>query len=392
MRRVLQVYKTEFPAVRGGVDLVVGNLLRHPPPGFECALLRTAAWTDRGVTTSRIDNIEVLALHLPVPPAKASDIKSWLFLCLHAPRAVLALRRLLKSQAIELVHLHTLQFYQLYFVLCRWLGGPPFVITLHRAEVLAYHERHWTMRAVWRLALSQAAAVSAVSAWLTAEAQRRLPFVATIECITNGIAAPHAALPDGALLRERLGLPARYFCMIGVLEAYKGHDLALRAWPQVDDDSALVVIGSGSALETCQRLCAELDISARVHFLGQLAHDDALAVLRDSQAMIMPSRNEGLGLAILEAGIVGVPVTASDIGPFREMLADQRTGLLFASEDSAALAAAANRLAGDATLGARLAQAFSAHVREQFSFETNTRLYSDFYRRALEQSVHPAAL
>ena len=131
---------------------------------------------------------------------------------------------------------------------------------------------------------------------------------------------------------------------------------------------------------------------ARVHFLGQLAHDDALAVLRDSQAMIMPSRNEGLGLAILEAGIVGVPVIASDIGPFREMLADQRTGLLFANEDSAALAAAANRLVRDTTLSARLAQAFSAHVREQFCFETNARLYSDCYRRALEQSVHPAAL
>lgn len=384
MRRVLQVYKTDFPAVRGGVDLVVSNLLRHPPPGFNCALLRTAAWTERGMTVGRVDDVEVLALHLPVPPAKPSDIKSWLFLCLHAPRALLALRRLLKSPAIELVHLHTLQFYQLYFVLCRWLGGPPFVITLHRAEVLAYHERHWTMRAVWRLALMQAAAVNAVSAWLTAEAKRRLPFVQHIECITNGIAASHAALPDGALLRERLGLPARYFCMIGVLETYKGHDLALRAWPLVDADHALVVIGSGSALEAYQRLCAQLDISTRVYFLGQLAHDDALAVLRDSQAMVMPSRNEGLGLAILEAGIVGVPVIASDIGPFREMLDDQRTGLLFASENSAALAAAANHLARDTALRGRLAQAFSAHVCEHFSFETNARLYAEFYSRALE--------
>ena len=76
MRRVLQVYKTEFPAVRSGVDLVVGNLLRHPPPGFECALLRTAVWTDRDVTASHIDDIEVLALHLPAPPAKATDLKS----------------------------------------------------------------------------------------------------------------------------------------------------------------------------------------------------------------------------------------------------------------------------------------------------------------------------
>jgi len=390
MRRVMQVYKTPFPAVRGGVDVVVGNLLRHPPPGFSCALLRTAQWTQRDIVATRSEGVEIFALHLPVPPARWLDIKSWLFLCARAPRALWQLRATLRSQAIALVHLHTLQFYHVYFVLCRWLGGPPFIITLHRAEVLGYGRRSWPMRALWRLALANAAAVNAVSDWLTDEASRRLPFVPHIESITNGIAAPVAALPDGAALRHRLGLPAQYFCMVGVLEEYKGHDVALRAWPLLAGDSALVIVGTGRLRAAWQSLCEEIGIAARVHFVGQLAHHETLALIRDSEALIMPSRNEGLGLVILEAGTLAVPVIASDIGPFREMIEHQRTGMLFASEDSAALADAVRRLHEDTALRAQLAQAFSAHVRDHFSFDANARRYGALYRRALGAPVQDA--
>jgi glycosyltransferase involved in cell wall biosynthesis len=381
--RVLQVYKTPFPAVRGGVDVVVSNLLRQPASGCECLLLRTAEWTLRGVQVEHIDGVKVIALHLPVPPADWTAWKSWWFLVTRAPLALWRLRAVLSEHAIDVVHLHTLQFYQLYFVLCRWFGGPPFVVTLHRAEVLGFHRRHVLMRACWRLVLKHAAAVNAVSAWLTAEARRRLPFVPAIEVITNGIAAPDATLPNSDLLRQKLGLPARYLCMVGVLEAYKGHDIALHALASLDADCDLLLIGSGSLLAPYRALCERLGIAARVHFVGQLSHADTLALLRDSLALVMPSRNEGLGLVVLEAGMLGVPVIASDIEPFREMLSHETTALLFATENADALTHAARRLLSDAPLRARLAQQFRAHVGENFTIASNARRYAQLYRRVL---------
>ena len=381
--RVLQVYKTSFPEVRGGVDVVVSNLLRHSGDGIDSLLLRTAEWTLRGVDTTAIDGIDVLALHLPVPPARMRDFKSWMFLIARAPRALLHLRRLLRQRAIDLVHLHTLQFYQIYFVLCRWLGGPPFIITLHRAEVLGYAACHPLLRGIWRLGLSNAAAVNAVSAWLTSTAKRTFPFLDTIHCITNGIDLPPTPPSAGAALRRDFGIPARYYVMLGTLEAYKGHDIALRAWAGLATDSALVIIGAGSARAAYATLCRELGIAERVYFTGQLPREQALALLSDSQAMIMPSRSEGLGLAVLEAGVVGIAVIASDIGPFREMIAPDRTGLLFACGDVEALRAAVRRLDADAVLRARLASAFSAHVRSHCSFAITARRYAELYRAAV---------
>jgi glycosyltransferase involved in cell wall biosynthesis len=385
--RVLQVYKTPFPAVRGGVDVVVSNLLRQPASDCECLLLRTAEWTLRGVQVEHIDGVKVIALHLPVPPAAWTAWASWWFLVTRAPLALWRLRSVLREHAIDVVHLHTLQFYQLYFVLCRWFGGPPFVVTLHRAEVLGFHRRHVLMRACWRLVLKHAAAVTAVSAWLTAEARRQLPFVPAIEVITNGIAAPDATLPKSDLLRQSLRLPARYLCMVGVLEAYKGHDVALHALTGLDADCDLVVIGSGSLLAPYRALCERLGIAARVHFVGQLAHEDTLALLRDSLALVMPSRNEGLGLVVLEAGMLGVPVIASDIEPFREMLSHETTALLFATENADALTHAARRLLSDAPLRARLAQQFRARVGKNFTFASNARRYAQLYRRVLDATL-----
>ncbi|MCC6710517.1 MAG: glycosyltransferase family 4 protein [Gammaproteobacteria bacterium] len=386
MLRVLQVYKTNFPEVRGGVDQVVCSLLRQAPADCRCSLLRTAPWTQRAAVFDVIEGIDVISMHLPVPPARATAWMSWWFLFTRAPRALWQLRSVLRAQGVDVVHLHTLQFYQLYFVLCRVLGGPPLIVTLHRAEVLEFEHRHWLMRACWQWVLQRASAVNAVSAWLCAEAQRRLPFVTKIECITNGIAEPPDTLPDGAVLRRHLGLPDDYVCMVGVLEHYKGHDLALRCWAELDSDVALVLIGNGSAMGAYQDLCARLGLSQRVHLLGQLPHDETLCLLRDSRAMLMPSRNEGLGLAILEAGLLGVPVIASDIAPFQEMLRHEHNGLLFRSDDSHALTDCVRRLLGEPALGERLARQFGADVRAHFSFADNARRYGELYQRAVRDS------
>jgi len=85
--------------------------------------------------------------------------------------------------------------------------------------------------------------------------------------------------------------------------------------------------------------------------------------------------------------MLGVPVIASDIEPFREMLAHETTALLFASENADALTHAAHRLLTDAPLRTRLAQQFSAHVRQNFSFTTNARRYAQLYRRVLDGTL-----
>jgi glycosyltransferase involved in cell wall biosynthesis len=388
---VLQVYKTRFPHCVGGVDVVIADLLRHAPAGRH-ALLRTAEWTLAGVRREDAEGVAVHALHLPLPPARRSDLRSWLFFLAMAPAALARLVRLLRAEAIDLVHLHTLQYYQLYFVIARALGGPPFIITLHRAEVLAYPARRPAGRWAWRQALRRAAAVTAVSPWLAALARTTFPFLAEVVPVPNGIDLP-PTLPPGAEVRTRLGLPPDYLLMVGTCQTYKGHEVALRVWAAVAPrlpQLALVLAGDGPLLAEYRARIDALGLTGRVHLTGQLPREEVLALIRDSHAFLMPSRSEGIGLALLEAGALGAPVICSDIGPFREVVEAGVSGLVFPVDDEAALAHAIERLADDAALRRRLAANLAARVRSHHSAAGMCRTYAEIYARVQAGRRGPA--
>lgn len=76
--------------------------------------------------------------------------------------------------------------------------------------------------------------------------------------------------------------------------------------------------------ERLRSLRAELDLTGLVHFLAELDHDylpDQVIAdfYRLADALIMPSREEGFGIPLIEAGFSGLPIFCSDIPPFREL-------------------------------------------------------------------------
>jgi glycosyltransferase involved in cell wall biosynthesis len=79
--------------------------------------------------------------------------------------------------------------------------------------------------------------------------------------------------------------------------------------------------------------------------------------MREADAVVIPSRHdypEGLPLTIYEALAARTPIIASDHPMFRGALAHERSAIIFAASDTAALASAIQRLAGDSALYAML--------------------------------------
>jgi glycosyltransferase involved in cell wall biosynthesis len=95
---------------------------------------------------------------------------------------------------------------------------------------------------------------------------------------------------------------------------------------------------------------------------------------------------EGLGVVLLEAMSYRVPVIGSAIGGITDIIADGETGLLVPPEDSAAIAAAVQRIAGDPALAERLADAGSRRVREQFGWDAITAAWLQCYNAALQKA------
>jgi glycosyltransferase-like protein len=118
-----------------------------------------------------------------------------------------------------------------------------------------------------------------------------------------------------------------------------------------------------------------------VLLLGTVSEADLGAWYRAADAFAFPSVKEGFGLVVLEALAAGLPVVASDIPVFAEYLEDGHSALLVPPGDSAALAAALGRLAGDPALRRRLADGGRPLV-DRFTWAASAAAHREIYGSA----------
>lgn len=108
----------------------------------------------------------------------------------------------------------------------------------------------------------------------------------------------------------------------------KGQDILLEVLARPEWRSRpwrLNLYGDGPMRQTLGRLADKLDLSARVVFAGFVALDEIWAT---NHTLVMPSRFEGLPLAMVEAMLCGRPVIATDVAGHSEVVADGVTGFL----------------------------------------------------------------
>jgi glycosyltransferase involved in cell wall biosynthesis len=99
-----------------------------------------------------------------------------------------------------------------------------------------------------------------------------------------------------------------------------------------------------------------------------------------------PGLQEGFGLAIAEAMLMGVPVVSTGVGGFREMLDEGEFGVLVDPCDDATLAGAICSLLADKALAGRIAAAAKKYAAENFSAERMAKQTLEVYKEALDEA------
>lgn len=133
-----------------------------------------------------------------------------------------------------------------------------------------------------------------------------------------------------------------YVLYVGRLHPVKGVDVLLRSWQRVVrrvDGLELWVVGDGPEEGNLRALADSLGIAGNVRFIGAVTDRERLRSLyRGARVVVVPSRSEGLGNVLLEAGACGALRIASAIGGIPEIIEDGLTGFLAPKEDVCALA------------------------------------------------------
>lgn len=206
-----------------------------------------------------------------------------------------------------------------------------------------------------------------------------------------------------AAFRET-GLPGRHAIgCFGRIRWQKGTDLfvdaMIRLLPAHPEFSA-IVLGRATGphigyLRGMKEKVARAGLSGRILFPGEVPVHEVADWYRRLELFVAPQRWEGFGLTPIEAMACGVPVVAANVGAFRELIQEGKTGVLVAPGDVDALTAATGQLMEDAGRRAKMARAARRHVEQNFRLDNEVTALGAFYEKtwaAAEQAPTHARL
>jgi glycosyltransferase involved in cell wall biosynthesis len=137
-----------------------------------------------------------------------------------------------------------------------------------------------------------------------------------------------------------------YLLFVGALQPRKDPLCAVRALSLLDSDLRLVFAGPEKrGGQDVRREVARLGLEQRVRFLGHVPKEELGALYRGAACLVLPSRDEGFGLPVLEAMSAGTPVVASTAGALPETAGE--AAVLVPPRDPAALAGGVERALSD---------------------------------------------
>ncbi|WP_343069954.1 glycosyltransferase family 4 protein [Jannaschia sp. Os4] len=206
--------------------------------------------------------------------------------------------------------------------------------------------------------------------------------------ILHGIdAAAFAPPPDRSALRARLGLPdGTLVGCYGRIRESKGTDLFVDAMvPLLRDrpEASAVVMGRAvekhAAWERDLRARVPADVAARVLFKPEVPVTEMAAWYGALDLYVAPQRWEGFGLTPLEAMACGVPVVATDVGAFSELLSPE-SGVIVPPGEAGALGGAIAPLLDDADRRGAMGAAARARVEARFRLEDEAAALIAVYR------------
>ena len=197
-------------------------------------------------------------------------------------------------------------------------------------------------------------------------AHRIIALTASWKAVLDEIAGSDSVvIPNPVAVPERARPPkCGMVVFLGRYGEQKGTPTLLRAFAEIapaHPEARLVAAGDGDR-EGALALARELGIANRFEAHGWLPHADGLALLAHAAVFVLPSREEGLPVALLEAMAAGAPVVASAVGGIPDIVEDGVHGRLIPPGDQRALAATLNGLLAEPAGAERMGAAARAHI------------------------------
>ena len=289
-----------------------------------------------------------------------------------SPRAIVRIRAVLERERFDVLHLHE-PMTPVTCISVLALARAPIVATHHASGELGWMKLGriaWGFlgeRIDWRIAVSEQARASAAR-WLPGE----------YEIIPNGVLIPDRAAPGD---REHT------ITFAGRHEQRKGLHVLLRAWPEIRRRTGARLQVCGADPLAVRLLLTRLRVpDDGIDIRGFLSQEDLTSLLTRTKTLVAPSlRGESFGMVLTRAFACGLPVVASDIPGYREVLAPEAS-VSVAPDDPAALVDAVCALLADEPRRQALGAAARGLALEKYAWGDIARRLEAVYEHVTGQN------
>ena len=294
---------------------------------------------------------------------------------------LLALRRWLKTHAVDVINTHSSTDTWLAALAVHSLGKQaPIVRTRHISSPIPHN-----LATRW---LYQRASRHIVT---TGERLREQLIgvngftPAAITSVPTGVDTAHFLPGDRAAARAQLGLPldVPIVGIVATLRSWKGHRYLVEAFAGLSDpQTRLLIVGDGPVREALLAQIEELNLADRVIMPGN--QRDVLPWLQAMDVFALPSyANEGVPQAILQAMLCALPIVTTPVGSIPEAVQHEQTGLIVEPRDAESLRQAIQRLLEDPGLRQALGNAARERALSRFGFENMVDRMETIFRNAV---------
>jgi glycosyltransferase involved in cell wall biosynthesis len=295
------------------------------------------------------------------------------------PRFVLRLRRIIRTEHPDIVHVHSRRGADLWGIMAARLTKTKVVLT-RRVD---NPEPRWVARTKYRLCDRVITISEGIRQVLLSEG---VP-AHKIDCVPSGVDSGKYNQPcETHWFGDEFGLKPdeKVIGVIGQLIPRKGHRYLIEAAPEIlkhYPETRVLFFGQGPLRHDLQKLCERFHVADKVHLAGFRTDLDRILPCLD--LVVHPATMEGLGVSLLQAAAAGVPIVATRVGGIPEIVHDGVNGYLVASNDTLQLAAAIIRLLRDPKRTLAMGLAGRQFVRAGFSVEKMVERNLSVYHQML---------
>lgn len=294
----------------------------------------------------------------------------------------LALQHIYKAGEFDVINVH---YASGYGTLARMAKLPDIILNVWGSDVYDFPYENRLKEQILRKNLAYAGKLASTSHSMARQTEKFLNKKEEIAVTPFGVDTEHFKPEEGLKTEKKdsfvFGIVKTLSSKYGVATVIKAFGSFFQKLPEKEKGKIrLEIYGKGELMGELKVLAAKLHLEKQIFFGGYVENKKIPSLLNQMDVFMLGSESESFGVVAVEAMACELPIVATSVSGFREVIEDGKTGFLVPVGDYEAMAGKMLLLYGDAELRRSMGKAGRKRVKELYDWEKNVDEMMEIYR------------